>query len=110
MEISFGRLSQSKTIKIENKWSVMVEWEDNSIIWKSLFIIEKDDPVTITEYANKHELLDTPGWKRFSRLRRNKKNIKRISKQMRLNAMKRPRGKFFKFGVEIPKNYEDDKR
>jgi hypothetical protein len=70
-------------------------------------VIGKDDPVTVGAYANENNLLDLPGWKRFRRLARNKKKINRLLRHARLNAMKNPRMKNFKFGVEIPRDYED---
>jgi len=97
--------------KIEGSWQVLVNWEDGSATWEPLSIIAKDDPVTIAAYANENDLLEVPGWKRFRRFARNRKKMQRMLKQVRLNAMKTPpRGKKFKFGVEIPVDYEDAKR
>ena len=90
-----------------NTWEVLVNWDDGSATWEPLSVIAKDDPVTVAAYAKDNELLDTPGWKRLRRLARNDKKIKRMLKQVQLNAMRNPRMKVYKFGVEIPRDYDD---
>ena len=51
--------------RVDNKWQVLVKWEDGSKTWEPLNVIAKDDPVTVARYANDQGLLDIPGWKRF---------------------------------------------
>ena len=50
-----------------SKYNVMVEWESGEVILESLPLISKDNPVTCTLYAKKHDLLDTTRSKRLIR-------------------------------------------
>jgi len=95
---------------VEEKCQVLVNWDDGSATWEPFSAIAKDDPVTVGAYANENDLLDRPGWKRLRHFARNKKKTTRLLKKVRLNAMKRPRMKVYKSGVEIPREYEDSKR
>ena len=50
-----------------SRYNVQVEWETGEITWEPLTTKDKtgiydSDPVTIAIYAEKHGLLDTPGW------------------------------------------------
>jgi hypothetical protein len=96
--------------RVDNKWQVLVKWEDGSKTWEPLNVIAKDDPVTVARYANDQGLLDIPGWKRFQQFARSKKKISNLLKQVQVNALSKRRGKIFKFGVEIPCDYLDAKR
>jgi len=66
-------------------------------------MIASDDPVTCAEYARTHDLLDTPGWKRFRRLAKNEKKIKRMINQAKLKSYRRDT--FWKFGVMVPRTH-----
>ena len=46
--------------------NVCIEWENGEITDKPLALIATDDPVMCAICARYHELLDTPGWKRFA--------------------------------------------
>ena len=46
-------------------FNVLVEWESGETTYEPLDLIASDDPVTCAEYAKKHDLFDTAGWKRF---------------------------------------------
>ena len=50
-----------------SKYNVMVEWESGEVTLESLPLISKDNPVTCTLYAKKHDLLDTTRSKRLIR-------------------------------------------
>ena len=47
------------------KWNVLVKWSTGEETWEPLNIIAQDTPVTCASYAKRHDLLNTPGWKRF---------------------------------------------
>ena len=44
-----------------SKYNVMAEWESGEVTYEPLTLISKDDPITCTVYAKKHDLLDTTG-------------------------------------------------
>ena len=50
-----------------SKYNVMVEWESGEVTLESLPLISKDNPVTCTLYAKKHDFLDTTRSKRLIR-------------------------------------------
>ena len=51
-----------------------------------LDIIAKDDPVTCTIYASKHNLLDKTGWKRFKAIPKKEKKMLRLANQAKLRS------------------------
>ena len=47
------------------KWNVLVKWSTGEETWEPLNIFAQITPVTCASYAKRHDLLNTPGWKRF---------------------------------------------
>jgi hypothetical protein len=82
---------------------VLVEWETGETTYESLDLIASDDPVTCAEYAREKNLLDLPGWKRFRRLAKSEKKLKRMINQAKLKNYRRD--PFWKFGVLVPRNH-----
>ena len=85
-------------------YNVQIAWEDGSITFEPLHTIGDDDPATCAVYAEKNGLLDKPGWKRFRRIAKNQKKLKRFLNQAKL-ASKRM-AKRYQFGYEVPKSPE----
>jgi hypothetical protein len=86
-----------------SNYNIMVEWEDGSITAEPLGIIAADDPVTCAIYAREHDLLDTPGWKRFKTIAKRQKKMFRMANQAKLRSFRTaPK---FQYGFEIPRNY-----
>jgi hypothetical protein len=90
----------------------MVEWETGETTYAPLDLIASDYPVTCAEYAMKHGLLDTPGWKRFNRYAKIRKKMQRMINQAKLQSYRRD--PCCKFGILVPQNHkqavEIDKR
>ena len=86
-------------------YNVLVNWEDGTSTYEPLSTIAADDPVTCAKYAKENGLLEVKGWKRFKRLVKSEKRYERMIKQARLRSVRRSR--IFKFGVEIPRDYDD---
>ena len=97
-----GPLKPSDPAYLGSSWNLKIEWEDGSRTFEPLDVIGSDDPASCAKYALENDLLETPGWKRFRRLARREKKMKRMIKQAAL-ASKRS-GPIFKFGVQIPRN------
>ena len=73
----------------------MIEWENGDITSELLAIIAVDNPVTCALYAYDKNLLDKPGWKRFSKLARRHKKLLRMKNQAKLKSFRSsPRYKF----------------
>ena len=84
-------------------YNVLVEWETGETTYEPLDMIASDDPVTCAEYAMKHNLLDTSGWKRFRRYAKNEKKLNRMINQAKLQSYRRE--PFWKFGVLVPRTH-----
>jgi hypothetical protein len=85
-------------------YNVMIEWENGEVTTEPLQIIAADDPVTCAIYAKENNLLHLPGWKRFKSLAKRQKKFTRLANQAKLRSYHTtPR---FKYGFEIPRNYE----
>jgi hypothetical protein len=85
-------------------YNVLVEWETGESTYEPLDLIASDDPVTCAEYAMKHGLLDTPGWKRFRRYAKDEKKLRlKISQAKHRSYRREP---FWKFGVLVPRTHE----
>jgi len=102
-----GPLSTSDTDYKGSTYNVQVEWENGEITFEPLSNVAADDPVSCAIYARENGLLDTPGWKRFKKLAKREKILKRLINQAKLRSFNTaPR---FKYGYEIPRNYEHAK-
>ena len=44
-------------------YAVLVQWADGTVTWNDLGKTFQDNPISISLYAQKKGLLDTPGWK-----------------------------------------------
>jgi hypothetical protein len=85
-------------------YNVLVEWETGESTYEPLDLIASDDPVTCAEYAMKHGLLDTPGWKRFRRYAKDEKKLRlKISQAKHRSYRREP---FWKFGFLVPRTHE----
>ena len=87
-----------------SSYNVLVEWESGETTYEPLDIIGSDDPVTCAEYAQKNNLLETPGWKRFKTYAKNAKKLQRMINQAKLHSFRRE--PFWKFGVLVPLNHK----
>ena len=87
-----------------SKYNVMVEWETGETTAVSLSLLAEDDPVACALYAKEHNLLETPGWKRFKQLaRRHKKFLRHVNQAKLRSARAAPK---YKYGFELPKGYD----
>jgi hypothetical protein len=88
-----------------SSYNLKIEWESGEITYEPLNVIAIDDPTTCAAYAAKHNLLETPGWKRFSRLAKRQKKMLRMAKQVKLRSF--CTATKYMYDVEIPKDYRD---
>ena len=61
-----GPLDKSHRNYNGSSYNLLIEWENGEVTKEPLNIIAADDPVTCAIYAQDNNLLDKPGWKRFS--------------------------------------------
>ena len=83
-----GPLESTNPNHKRSKYNVMVEWESGEVTLESLPFISKDNPVTCTLYAKKHDLLDTTRWKHLKRYTKTSKRLIRAIKQSRIHQVR----------------------
>ena len=71
--------------------------------WEPLINIITSDPYTCAIYPNKHELLNTPGWKLLKRHARTARRLIRIFKKSKYRQAKASRK--YIHGWEVPRDY-----
>ena len=81
-------------------YNVKVLWSDGTTTYEPLSVIGADDPVTCAVYARKNGLLDKPGWKRFKRIAKNEKKLKRFLNQAKMQSQRS--AKRYQYGYEVP--------
>ena len=91
-----------------SKYNVMVEWESGEVTYEPLTLISKDDPITCADYAKKHDLLDTTGWKHLKRYAKTSKRLIRAVKQSRIRQVRASAR--YQHGFQVPKDYNDAMR
>ena len=88
-----------------SKYNVMVEWESGEVTYEPLTLISKDDPITCAVYTNKHDLLDTTGWKHLKRYAKTSKRLIRAVKQSMIRQVRASAR--YQHGFQVPKDYND---
>ena len=86
-------------------WMVKILWDDGTTSIEPLNTVAKDDPVSCAKYAKEHDLLSTPGWKRFNKIAKRDKVMRRMMKSVQRFNQKR--GPVYMFGVQVPKNVKE---
>ena len=90
--------------KKRGKYELEIRWADGTQSWEPLAVISKDDPITVSEYARDHGLLETPGWKRLKHhSRQYKKKFIRLARVVHAYKSARRDNKV-KFGIPVPNN------
>ena len=88
----------------KGKYEVLIQWDTGEETWEPLDEMIKQDAVTMAKYAVDHNLLKKTQWKKL------KKNVKRGTgrhiQRIKLMARLKKKAAKFKFGVQIPNDYE----
>ena len=103
-EVGGHRYSKNK--KRKGKIDVLIRWDTGEESWEPMEWIKKDDPVTLAKYARDKGLLDKGPWKWAKRYAKDDKKLNRMLRNMNASKKKARKVKF-KFGVRIPRNYEE---
>ena len=90
---------------------------DRGALFEPLAKVLEDAPYEVALYAMQNNLLDEPGWKRCKRFARMRNrftahyNIKYLTRQVtRAKAEAFRKAPKYKYGYEVPYNYEDSVR
>ena len=91
--------------KRKSKWEVLVEWASGQKTWSDLGLTFEGDPVTVSIYAKKRNLLNKEGWRRCKRYVRSGKTLGRAINQVRLKSYRnRP---VYKYGFQVPRDHRE---
>jgi hypothetical protein len=85
-------------------YNVMIEWENGETTTEPLSVIAIDDPITCAMYALENNLLDKPGWKRFSKMVRRQKKLFHEANQAKLRSFRTTPQ--YMYGIKIPRDFE----
>ena len=100
-----GIMDHRKNKNAKRGYQVLIQWGDGTSTWNDLGDTFQDDPITVSLYAQKNDLLDTQGWKDCKRYVKRKKKLARMINQARLKANRtRP---VYKYGYQVPRNHEE---
>lgn len=89
----------------KGEWEVLIRWANGETSWNCLNLTYTDDPVSVSMYALKNDLLETNGWKRC---KVHTKNLKKFSRMVNQSKLKCNRLKpVYKYGFQVPRNHEE---
>jgi hypothetical protein len=93
--------SYKKVSKTTECWHLCVEWKYGTTSWERLADLKEINPVEVSEYAAAKILLDTPDFVWWA--------PRVLKKRTRITAAvtKRYHKRTHKFGIEVPKNWDD---
>ena len=89
-------------------FEIQVLWTTGKETWEPLTWIGAQDHIVIVIYVKEHNLNYKSGWKRFKMfVNRDKKFIRMVQQ---INKTKSRNETKIKFGIEVPRNYQDAMR
>ena len=98
-----GPLAPSHIDYKGSAYNVLVEWDDGSQTYEPLDTMIKDDPITLSLYAQDNNLLQTPSWKRCRRILNANPNLK-----LHVNKTKvRSSLPNYQFGIQVPRTVKE---
>jgi hypothetical protein len=100
--VTSRRVSYQAIVGLHDRRSL--QWETRESTYEPLDLTASDDPITCTEYALKHNMLDEAGWKRFRHYTRNTNTLGRIVNQTKVSSYGGE--PFWKFGVLVPRTHK----
>ena len=71
-----------------SSYNLLIEWEIGEQTEEPFKQVITDDRVSVAQYATRHNLLDTPGWKRLRSLAKQEQKITRMANQAKLRLLR----------------------
>jgi hypothetical protein len=103
-----GILTHGKAPKAQRGYEVEILWQDGTKSWNDMGLTFINDPVSISLYALKNDLLNMPGWKTCKRYTRNAKQLSRMVNQAKLRSLWNQ--SIYKYGFQVPRNHNEAAR
>jgi hypothetical protein len=98
-----GPLSPTDPDYKGSRWNVLVAWETGEVTLEPLKNVQHEK-IMCAMYAQKHGLIDTPGWVQFSKLAKRSKKLLRMANQARLHSFRT--APIYMFGHQVPRNHD----
>jgi hypothetical protein len=92
----------NKQVRKKTKgWHLCVEWKDGTTSWERLADLKESNPVEVADYAVAKNLLDAADfvWWAPHVLKKSSRNIDAVTKRYHKRN--------HKFGIEVPKRWDD---
>ena len=91
--------------KAKGGWQVHVQWESGLSTWEDLSNVFRDNPVTLSMHALKHNLLNKPSWRRWRTHTKRQKVIGQMINQVQLRNF--PNWPRYQCGFQVPRNHQE---
>ena len=96
---------KAKLPHTKGNWELHIRWEGGAKTWEGLSWMYDQDPISVAFYAQKNDLLNTPGFRRCRRDAKNLKKFGRLVNQQKLrNRRLRP---MYKYGYQVPRDHDE---
>ena len=85
-----------------SRWNLLIDWDGHDATWEPRTIIDSSDKISVSEYAAEHNLLSTPGWKKY---RNTARQVRKMNRQLAriLKAKKKFNpGPKYNYGIRLP--------
>ena len=82
-----------------------VGWASGERSWEELTPLFNDDPVSVSLYAMKNDLLHLDGFKRCKKYTKNTKKLARMINQARLKSYRNK--PVYQYGYQVPRNHDE---
>ena len=98
-------LNHKKDSKAKGGFQLLVQFASGEVTWMELTPLFNDDPVSVSLYAMKNDLLHLPG---FKRCRSHTKNAKKFARMIHQTKLKNYRCRpVYSYGYQVPRNHQE---
>jgi hypothetical protein len=91
----------NKKLREKKGWNLCVEWKDGTTSWERLADLKESNPVEVSEYSAAKSFLDTPAFVWWA------PHVLKKRSRIIVDVTKRYHKRTHKFGIEVPKNWDD---
>ena len=100
-----GVLDHKQGAKYKGGYQLLVQYASGDRLWVDLTPLYNDDPVSVSLYAMKNNLLHLPG---FKRCRNHTKNYKKFARMIHQSKLKNYRCRpVYSYGYQVPRNHQE---
>jgi hypothetical protein len=97
--------AHKRDTKAAGGYKLNVGWASGERTWTDLTPLFNDDPVSVSLYAMKNDLLHTDGFRRCRKYTKNTKKLARMINQARLKSYRNK--PVYQYGYQVPRNHDE---